>query len=364
MDNMTRNNTNSNRMNAVRGITSYAGEKPEDFADWHRKAGFIISMQRPDIFAVMEGQSRPTEEADQAEDTAPLLTPGLLYTAGGTLLQRQAEFDRANQDLYAILYLVTDKAAALLVAIHAYDERGTRGDGQKTMKELEAKYLRVTNETIRALQAALAATTMEPDQDPDHYIMQATRLRSRLAAVKEPVTDRHFTDIIVQGLPESYRDIKLTTYKDPDFDLSKIQTTMRHLYLDGLSRRMTGKIAGRGTIMTAVAASSSDSSSVVICHNCGKDGHYKSGCSVPGKLYGKGKKPAAGPNNKKAGDGAGQKWCSVHKTTTHSDTKCYAQGAARPQTTSSTHTAALVRVDTDERPTVKFDDDFDKGFQF
>ncbi|CAN0546480.1 unnamed protein product [Laminaria digitata] len=46
--------------------------------------------------------------------------------------------------------------------------------------------------------------------------MQATRLRSRLAAVKEPVTDRHFTDIIVQGLPESYHDIKLTTYKDPD----------------------------------------------------------------------------------------------------------------------------------------------------
>ena len=50
--------------------------------------------------------------------------------------------------------------------------------------------------------------------------MQATRLRSRLAAVKEPVTDRHFTDIILQGLLESYRDIKLTTYDD--FNLSKI----------------------------------------------------------------------------------------------------------------------------------------------
>ncbi|CAN0425279.1 unnamed protein product, partial [Laminaria digitata] len=139
---------------------------------------------------------------------------------------------------------------------------------------------------------------MEPDEDPDNFIMQATRLRSRLAAVKEPVTDRHFTDIIVQGLPESYRDINLTTYKDPDFDLSKIQSTMRHLYLDGLSRGKTGKIAGRGTIMTAATASSSDTSSVVICHNCGREGHYKSGCAVPGK------------------------WCSVHKTTTHSDTEC------------------------------------------
>ena len=63
-------------------------------------------------------------------------------------------------DLYAILYLVTDKAAALLVAMHAYAKRGTRGDGQAAMKQLEEKYLRVTNETIRALQAALAATSM------------------------------------------------------------------------------------------------------------------------------------------------------------------------------------------------------------
>lgn len=43
----------------------------------------------------------------------------MLYTPGGGLLKRQAAFDLANQDLYAILYLVTDKAAALLVAIHA-----------------------------------------------------------------------------------------------------------------------------------------------------------------------------------------------------------------------------------------------------
>ncbi|CAN0560278.1 unnamed protein product, partial [Laminaria digitata] len=105
--------------------------------------------------------------------------------------------------------------------------RGTRGDGQKAIKELEQTYLRVTNETIRAFEAKLAATAMEPDEDPYNFIMQATRLRSRLAAVKEPVTDRHFTEIIVQGLPESYRDIKLTTYKDPDLDLSKIQSTMR-----------------------------------------------------------------------------------------------------------------------------------------
>ena len=85
-----------------------------------------------------------------------------------------------------ILFLATDKAAALLVAMHAYDERGTRDDGKKAIKEPEGKYLRVTDESIRALQAALAATTIGPDENPDHYIVKAKRLRRRLTAVKEP----------------------------------------------------------------------------------------------------------------------------------------------------------------------------------
>lgn len=91
------------------------------------------------------------------------------------------------------------KVAPLLVAIHAYDERATRSDAQKAIEDLEEKYLRVTNETIRALQTARIndTTAMEPGEDSDHYIMQANHLRSRLAAVKEPVTDRHFTDIII-----------------------------------------------------------------------------------------------------------------------------------------------------------------------
>lgn len=84
-------------------------------------------------------------------------------------MQRQVEFDCVHQDLYVILYSVTDKTAAFLVAIRAYDERRTRGDGQKVMKELEEKYVRVTNEIIRALHAALPATSMEPDENADYY---------------------------------------------------------------------------------------------------------------------------------------------------------------------------------------------------
>ncbi|CAN0599404.1 unnamed protein product, partial [Laminaria digitata] len=48
------------------------------------------------------------------------------------------------------------------------------------------------------------------------------RLRNLLTE-KEPITGRHFTDVVLQGLTEEYRDVKLMTWKDPDFDLPKIQ---------------------------------------------------------------------------------------------------------------------------------------------
>lgn len=166
--------------------------------------------------------------------------------------------------------------------------------------------------------------------------MKNNRLRSKLTTVQEPVTDRHFTDIVVQGLPENYH-IKYTTYKDPDFNLIKIQATMKHVHLDGLLRKKT--ITGRDTIMTAATASGP----VVTCHNC----------AVPGKVDRQGKTPTG----KKAGSprgGAGQKWCSVHKATSHSDTELYVQVASRPETSS---TAAVLSVKTDEKCTINLNDD-------
>ena len=60
-------------------------------------------------------------------------------------------------------------------------------------------------------------------------------MRNLLTGMEEPITDRHFTNIGLQSLTEDYRDVKLKTRTDPDFDLPKIQSVLRHLCLDGLS---------------------------------------------------------------------------------------------------------------------------------
>ena len=89
-------------------------------------------MQGPDICAVMEGHTRPTEETHQAEETTQLLTLGVLYTPDGSRIRpRQWRPPVRN------LVLVTDKAAALLEEIHAYDEHRTRGHGQNAKKVLK-----------------------------------------------------------------------------------------------------------------------------------------------------------------------------------------------------------------------------------
>ncbi|CAN0458294.1 unnamed protein product, partial [Laminaria digitata] len=44
-------------------------------------------------------------------------------------------------------------------------------------------------------------------QDPDNYINELTRQRNILTEMEEPITDRNFPDIVLQGLTEDYRDV-------------------------------------------------------------------------------------------------------------------------------------------------------------
>lgn len=74
-----------------------------------------------------------------------------------------------NQDIYAIPHLVMDKVVALLLAIHAYDERSTRGHERNIFERAQ---IQASNKRDpRALQEALTASTMEPHRSPDHYII-------------------------------------------------------------------------------------------------------------------------------------------------------------------------------------------------
>ena len=83
-----------------------------------------------------------------------------------------AGYNRANEDLYAVLYLLTEKPAALLVAKHE-DTAGTSGEGLKALQQLLGKYNKVADEVIRATMEKLN-NSMKQGQDPDDYFMEKT----------------------------------------------------------------------------------------------------------------------------------------------------------------------------------------------
>ena len=169
-------------------------------------------------------------------------------------------------------------------------------------------------------------------------------------------------DIVPHGLTEEYRDVKLMTWTDPDFDLPTIQTVLGHLSEDGLSRNKAEKTAGHSTATTA--ASTSTYTSVTICRNCGKAGRYMSGCAVSTKAPGKSNK-LAGPNQN-LDPGAvlrrsGAPCTKRQHTTTPSSTRKGLRAHIR-------HTIDAIGAktrpdDTENKPVDNFDDNFDRGRQ-
>ena len=313
----------------------------------------MIGVSRRDIANFIKGHPRPTE-ATAGTGSSPALA------------QEVAAYERANQDLYAMLFLLTEKPASLLILKHE-DETGTTGGGQKALQELVSKYNKVTDEVIRSKMDKLVNSNMEQGVDPDSYFMEKTLARSELEKMGEPITDRTFKDICVQGFTSENKDIKMMMYGDPTFDIDQMQSTMRHLYLDDLSRNSDTKIAGRGVSMTAAST----------CSRCGKQGHYACNCWKRKDDNDKRSTSAHDKqkNNESSNDkaafnvGAEHKWCSVHKTASHDDAEWYKQGASRPPQSGRAHTASAVqdastRPHDDEKPSLNFDDGFEEGYAF
>ena len=48
----------------LKGLKSFTGKNPEEFADWLKKFSFILSFRRTDMYNIIEGQQRPTSSTD------------------------------------------------------------------------------------------------------------------------------------------------------------------------------------------------------------------------------------------------------------------------------------------------------------
>ena len=332
--------SSTNLATVIKGLKKFDGKDPAEFKTWMKKFCVVLGVTRKDILPLLKKQRKPDPADTAAFDS---------YT-------------RANEDLYAILFLLVELPAALSIQKHE-DDTGISGDGQAAFEELCNNYDRVTDEVIRAKMEELENNPMNPGENPDDYFNQKHLLRTQLDKMGEPISDRRFKHICVQGFSDEYKDVKLMVFRDPTFNVLDMQSTMRNIFLDEQSRKgWKGRIAGRGFAMATTASD-------IICHGCYEPGHIRRNCP---KIKNRAKK-----KTKPAG---ATKWCSKHNTTSHSDEECYQQGGKRPGDTKDsskaftacsncTHcsSAANKHDSNNEVAVVDFtrdEDAFDSGFMF
>ena len=144
----------------------------------------------------------------------------------------------------------------------------------------------------------------------------------------------------MQCLPPEYDRIRQTHFEREDCSLADIRQMMSKIYADNLARSNSDSsrgIAGRGIAMQATGRDLRKTN----CHYCFLFGLYKNDCADfkaaqhrnrrRRQRYRK-QRDGHQPDQPKTGGqqqqrGAGEMWCSYHKTTTHNDADCRATPA-------------------------------------
>ena len=145
--------TGTNLANTIRGLTKFDGSNPADFKAWMKKFCVIIGATPRDTLPLLKGEEKRTDSA------------------------KIADYNRANEDVYAMLYLLVELPIVLCVQRYE-DESEISGDVQAAFKELCGNYDKVADEVIRATMAEVANTPMEPGQNPDDNFNKKRLLRS------------------------------------------------------------------------------------------------------------------------------------------------------------------------------------------
>ena len=109
----------------------------------------------------------------------------------------------------------------------------------------------------------LTTHKMRHGKDPDDFFFKMEDLRVRLKDMGGVISDERFEDIILHEITMDYDYVRQTSFRERDFGLKEIKSTMRNIFIDSLSRSSTKRIAGRGV---AMHAGSGDIG--VQCFNC------------------------------------------------------------------------------------------------
>ena len=213
---------------------------PANYREWGRKVRQAFGLYAREMLKVLDGAPRP-EETD----------------ADGV-----AAWETANNNIYSILFFLTEGSANITVRAHESTEQGCLGDGVAAWKSLKERFDGNTKEARRACREKLFSSAMRAGSDPTDFIAKMDDLRLRLADMGEEILDDTYADLLLNSFPKEFEFIKQMHHRDRSFTLDQIKQTATNFYIDELSRKSSGpSVAGRGAAMAAAFNN-------VQCHRC------------------------------------------------------------------------------------------------
>ena len=240
--------------------------KNEAWTPW--KLRFTAWMKLIDVYDVMVGRTAPPSEPSA-----------------------RASFDTKNSTAYTFIITNVSDAAFNVVSQAPEDQ------GNKAWQLLLNRYETKTRAQKIQLLSELMRIKLTPSQDPEELFTKVNEVVKQLSYWENlrNIDDDWLIGIAINALPEAYAE--LTTVLDSADNLTYEETKdkIRAFY----SRRITTAPPPDDAALLATGNP--------VCFNCKRKGHKANACPLRSKP-------------------SGDKWCEYHKSTSHSDLECQAQG--------------------------------------
>ena len=213
---MAEHDTNCIQLTMLNFCPCFDGKDKAQFLEYEDRLRVVLSFYRQSVAAILQGETKPTVAQN--------------FTA-------VASWERANENLFSILFFTTERSANNVVKRHIGKTREDGvGNGQAAWSALKEKYNSYTKEARRAYHEKLHSTKMKSGDDPDDFLYTMDGFRERLEDMSQPVPEERYENIIIEALPAEYKRVRTASYEKRDFHLADIRRMMSALYIDYLSR--------------------------------------------------------------------------------------------------------------------------------